>query len=417
MAKFIERQVEIGTEYHCAPCDVLLTPENNSAEHLIPNGIGGQKKIRNVLCVDRNSRTGMEWDADVTRQLNSLNLILAVKRDRGSVQAQDFTTASGKTMRIHADGHLTYAPEAPVMTQTDNGKQVHMRVGTMEQAKTFLQGQKRKYPQLDVEAILPNLKIERTYGYEPLLMEQSTGGPMAGRSYVKSALVLAVASGARSADCKEARGYLFSSEGPPCFDFYYKRDVVTNRPADKIFHCLAVKGDPLTRQLIGYVEIFRTWRMMVCLSSEYEGAAFENSYAVDPTTGHELDLTYDLNFTREELHDACYSLANYYDEMLQAHRAMMAIGYPASLERERERVMQRAFVTAMESVGVSPGEVLPEERREEFVNILIREIIPCLEHQISLANASRRRAMPALTADEKISELAEANGGRSGEGA
>lgn len=79
--------------------------------------------------------------------------------------------------------------------------------------------------------------------------------------------------------------------------------------------------------------------------------------------------------------------------------------------------MQRAFVTAMESVGVSPGEILPEERREEFVNILIREIIPCLEHQISLANASRRRAMPALTADEKISELAEANGGRSGEGA
>lgn len=121
MAMFFERQTEAGTEHFCALCDVLLTSENNSAEHLIPNGIGGQKRVRNVLCKDCNSLTGMQWDADVTKQLNSLNLIFAIKRDRGSVRAQDFQTTSGETMRVHSEGHLTHAPKLSGLGGTRTG--------------------------------------------------------------------------------------------------------------------------------------------------------------------------------------------------------------------------------------------------------------------------------------------------------
>src|ERR1700733_315962 len=94
-------------QFHCALCNVVLTPENNSREHLLPNGIGGQKTVRNVLCKPCNDRTGAEWDAVVSKQLNPLNLLFAIKRDRGSVQAEDYTTVSGQKVRKHPEGHLT----------------------------------------------------------------------------------------------------------------------------------------------------------------------------------------------------------------------------------------------------------------------------------------------------------------------
>lgn len=84
MSVIAEHETKSPTEFHCALCDVLLTPESNSREHLLPNGIGGQKTVRNVFCKACNNRTGSAWDADLTKQFNPLNLLFAIKRDRGT---------------------------------------------------------------------------------------------------------------------------------------------------------------------------------------------------------------------------------------------------------------------------------------------------------------------------------------------
>jgi hypothetical protein len=386
MTVIAEDETKSLTEFHCALCDVLLTPENNSREHLLPNGIGGQKTVKNVFCKACNSRTGSAWDADLTKQLNLFNLLFAIKRDRGNVQAQDFTTVSGQQVRVHPEGHLSFPPQEPVRTQTEKGFCVQARVGTRREAKTFLSGMKRHNPELDIEEQMRNLKVERTYLNDPIFTQLSVGGLTAGRSFVKSAYALAVASGVPPKICIEARAYLLAEDGVRCFEYFYKRDLVTNRSQERVFHCVAVQGDPTTGQLIGYVELYSAWRMVICLSSQYTGDAFESSYAVDPSTGEEVGLSFDLKFSREELCTAINSQTDYKDELQKALNAMMAVGYPASLARERERALHRAFTAAMERLGVSPGGRLLPEQVPEFSHIMAEEMMPCILHQMSIAH-------------------------------
>ena len=52
--------------HYCALCGVLITEENNSKEHIIPNAIGGKKKISNFICEECNNRSGNEWESDLT---------------------------------------------------------------------------------------------------------------------------------------------------------------------------------------------------------------------------------------------------------------------------------------------------------------------------------------------------------------
>jgi hypothetical protein len=379
--------------FHCALCDQLLTPANNSREHLLPNGIGGQKSVRNVLCKPCNERTGTEWDAVVSKQLNFLNLLFGIKRDRGEGQAEDLKTVSGQTIRKHPDGHLTFPRQEPTRIQTEQGLRIETRVATEQEAKTFLLGLKRRYPHLDVEEKMRDIRVEHTYLAEPIFTKMQPGGAEAGRSFVKSAFTLAVSSGVKPETCAEARAYLLSADGKRCFDYFYKRKLITNRPTDRVFHCVAVSGDPTTGQLIGYVELYSTWRMVMCLSSQYTGESFQSSYAVNPVTGEEIQLSFDLNFSREELRAACNGEDDYSGELGRAFNAMMEIGYPASLQRERERVMQRAVASAMNQLGVLPDASLSPEQLLEFTRIVNEEIAPCLVHQAPiLQSRSRRRA-------------------------
>jgi hypothetical protein len=124
--------------------------------------------------------------------------------------------------------------------------------------------------------------------------------------------------------------------------------------------------------------------MVICLSSQYEGEAFQNSYAVNPTTGEEIKLSFDLNLSRDELRAACNSKDDYSPQLLKACNAMMAIGYPASLERERVHVFQRAVATAMDQLGVGADDSLSSEQLAEFRRIVTKEITPCLLHQMPM---------------------------------
>ena len=46
------------SEFKCALCLTQITEENNTNEHIIPNSIGGRKKIRNFICNECNNKTG-----------------------------------------------------------------------------------------------------------------------------------------------------------------------------------------------------------------------------------------------------------------------------------------------------------------------------------------------------------------------
>ncbi|MFC0569973.1 HNH endonuclease [Gluconobacter japonicus] len=54
---------------NCIICNHSLTSQNDSAEHIIPNAIGGFRKVWGFLCNRCNNTTGHDWDAAWLRRI------------------------------------------------------------------------------------------------------------------------------------------------------------------------------------------------------------------------------------------------------------------------------------------------------------------------------------------------------------
>lgn len=219
---------------------------------------------------------------------------------------------------------------------------IRIQATTRAEAEKTLKGLKRTYPKLDVEAALASIDESDTYLPEPVMSECNFGGELSGRSVVKTALTLAVSAGVGAQICNVALAYLRDDNGDRSFGYYYRRDLVTNRPAGRVFHCAAVKGDPATGKLIGYVELFSIYRMVIGLSDRYTGPAIAASYAIDPTVGQELNLSIDLTFTDQQLRFALANEDEQFPRLFEAVDTVMGIARRLSFEREQRRVAGKA---------------------------------------------------------------------------
>lgn len=366
----------------CALCDVELGPENDSAEHLISNSIGGKRKVKGVYCVECNSSAGTLWDAEAASQLQFLTLHLGIVRDRGTAPSGTFATASGKPLQLHNDGTLSFPPAKPQVTEEGSGVRIQARVRTRAEAKKALRGLKRRYPKLDVDAAINNIVEETAYLSEPVVAVSAFGGPKAGRSVVKSALTLAVSAGVEARSCNLALAYLKNEDAAPCFGFYARRELVTNRPQGKAFHCVAIEGDPATGRLIGYAEIFSVYRMVVGLSDCYTGRPVKAAYSIDPISGEQLELEVDLTFTEDELRFALGNEDDATPAQLKAMDEVMAIAQGRSFEREQARVARQAYRTTLSKLGLKPGQDMTPEIALAMSREITTQMMPFLLHRI-----------------------------------
>jgi len=164
--------------------------------------------------------------------------------------------------------------------------------------------------------------------------------------------------------CEVARKYLKESDGPACWWFYYDGDPIPDRPTDSLFHCVAIRGNPATRQLLGYLELFGAYRMLILLSSKYDGTDLFSSYAVEPTTGKELTIAPKLDFPAAEVVAVCSGDRYRHDVMVAAIDKMMAIAYPKRVKRERDAVLMDAIRTAVPQLGLQHGEAIGPDKLE-----------------------------------------------------
>jgi len=70
----------------CYVCEVEITSENETEEHILLNAIGGKLKSKKLICKSCNSEFGSEIDDTLARQLNPIANLLDIKRDRGNPQ-------------------------------------------------------------------------------------------------------------------------------------------------------------------------------------------------------------------------------------------------------------------------------------------------------------------------------------------
>ena len=248
----------------CVLCGKVVTPDNSPAEHIIPNAIGGRRRVFGFICRACNSTTGSKWDAELARQLNPLSLLLGITRQSGDVPSQTFQTYSGGSVRVNADG--TRTPTKPKIQVSSQGTKtrLHIEAATRRQFRQILEGLGRQYPQLrglDIDDLTSTAEDSSYYASDPVEIIGAFGGAQSGRSLVKSALALVFDAGVNPIQCDLALDYLLNESAEACFGYYYDsdKDLVANRPLKLPIHCVYIKGDSKAATLVGYIEFYSLW--------------------------------------------------------------------------------------------------------------------------------------------------------------
>jgi len=368
----------------CVLCDDPITPENDSKEHIIPNAIGGRKKVTGFICKGCNNTTGDQWEAELAKQLNPLSLLLSIKRERKNPHSQVFSTTGDEQYKLNHDGSMELPRPLYQTTAIEKGVNVKIQARTIKEAKQLLNKVKKDYPQINLEQFTDQLETQSTYCSDMLEINGSIEGHDVGRSIVKSVLSLVVDSRVQHDVCEHANTYL-RGENKACWGYYYcENDLVINRPEGVPLHCVYVSAQPETKQILGYVELFGIYRMVICLSSSYEGREFKNTYAINPISGKQLNLNFkDLKLSVDEI-DLSFNYKTYDQEVLKgAINSIMMTVQKNSFENEKEKVIRKAVKYALENCGAKEGETLTEEHTKILSGLFWEKFEPFILHHLT----------------------------------
>ncbi|KRU22296.1 HNH endonuclease [Psychrobacter pocilloporae] len=360
------------TSSKCALCDVEITKDNNTKEHIIPNAIGGRKKVENFICEDCNKKSGRTWDIALINQLEPFSLLFDIKRERGEVKPNKFTTTKGEKITLRANGTMTLGSQSFRQTPIESGG-THFsgKAQTMSQAKDMLKSMKKKHPDLDIDSISGSLKENSIYCEDEIVFDISFGGHEAGRSLVKSAVAWAFESGISLEDCDEAIYYLKNPNAEKCFGYFYKSDLVKNRTKGVPIHCISVKGCSKKKQLIAYIEYFGTYRIIIRLGSNYQGKDTISTYGINPMTGQTIDLKVDINLSDDEIIETYNYQSIFEDKIEEALFEVISTAQQLSWKKEADRVADISVNEAFKQCGVKEGEALTDENKRKFVDSIL----------------------------------------------
>jgi hypothetical protein len=294
-----------------------------------------------------------------------------ISRQSGVTPSQVFSTASGSKIRLTATGIERHAP----IVQFEPGegrRRVSIKARDVPDARRLLNQLKRKFPGLDVASALSSAQVMSAAFNDPINMQVALGGPDAGRAIVKSALALAVASGVNQSICLDAKRYLSTGE-EACFGYLGDIDVIKERPPNPVFHCVAVQSTQ-SGLLLGYLELYTVFRMLICLSSEYQGEPVRAVYALDPNAAAEIKLEVDLHFSSTEV-DEVYNYKRYSADAMVAALSKII---PEALRLARKREIERAVRTAWSALNLQQGEVLQQHHIEQLCSLITMELMPLL---------------------------------------
>ncbi len=284
----------------CYVCESQITGENYSREHVIANAIGGRLRSDKLLCHSCNCEFGERIDAELCRQLHPLSHLLDVSRQRGETPPLRFELLdTGETVLVETDGVGHRA--RPHVEVTEEGEEVFLNIQarSREEARKLLNGLKRRYPQLDVEAAL-TAAVEESHRPDSLARVRiSFGGAEVARAVCKSAVNLYMLRGGS----REIIQHLIPFIRGMADESYvgYADAALENRtPDDLICHRVTIFGDGAAGLLYAEVEYFSCLRLIVLLCDRYEGPRCFASYCIDCISGTEVELTASDPLARDE---------------------------------------------------------------------------------------------------------------------
>lgn len=346
--------------------------------------------MRGFLHRDCNHRAGHTWDAALEKQLRPLALYFGVKRQSGRTLRMAVTTSAGEALLMNTSGQLEMARPEIQRTPIAGGEKIRVKAGSIAQARDVLEGVKRKYPKVNVDAVLAGADIRRSYAKGLVRLDLNFGGQLSGRSLVKSALALAHEAGLPVAQSSDALAYLREADAEPCFGYYYIDDLVDRRPLATPLHCVAIDANPETGLIFGYVEYFGIHRVVALLGRDYHGDRIRSVYAIDPRTSEALDVAVRLDFNHADV-PAIYEYER--DDAERREEAFRAVFGPVLASQhaaERDRVVRDSLKFAWDNCGGIQDQPLTAEHLARLIELFADRATPWWKHATGLDDAAAR---------------------------
>lgn len=372
---------------NCSICTLQFDDQKiiNSKEHIIPQAIGGRKKVKNFTCTECNRKTGDMWDVVLAKELNPLSLFFKIKKERSDVPSETLTTVTGEKYVVSEEGKITLTK--PLYREEhipeENKTLIHIQARNEKEAKEQIRRAKKNHPQLDIDPLMDQVKMSYSYCDEYFNISIGSFDEPCTKSIVKTAMAMAVDNNISFNNCEYAKKYLLEDPEQYCFGYFYDTDLIVNRPIGVPLHCIFLKGDPDIGVLWAYVEYFGIHRGLICLSEAYQGTHIESYYAINPKTAQQItDLNISLDISKASLMKAILDNSRPLKAIEKILSELIPPQQQQDSEREMNRVLSNSVKLAFENCGANEGEILEEHHIENVVDTLLEEMAPWIMNNI-----------------------------------
>lgn len=287
----------------CYVSNDILTADNSSIEHIIPNAFGGKLKSKYLLTKEVNNRFGETIDKALTKSINLATLI-GIKRDRGAPPKLLAKDISGKKHLVYSKDKIKMKYQ-PLELQESIDGQPSIEV-PISQEEHLVKKLKKDNPSMTDEEVRNRIS-EFTYNNGnpyPIYFQnhnQILNEIDAYRGVAKIATNFYFYKVGKSTYCNNVLDFVNSNTNRPgIVRYHYPTSDRIALGDNEISHILHLVGDYTERILYCYIELFNTHNFIVELSTEYDGPNLEESYVYCLKEDKESIKNINIRFTRQE---------------------------------------------------------------------------------------------------------------------
>lgn len=371
----------------CYVCQVDITPENETEEHIILNACGGRLKSKDLLCKTHNSNFGDTFDVELAKQTNDIANLLLIKRHRGEPQP-----IKGKLESTGEDYYLQYGGKPimtkPVINEEVDGQKIQLSITARDEKemRTILEGLKRKrYPELDVEKSMETANYRNEYFDEPIHFQSTIGGKEVFKSITKSTINYFILKGGDRKYIVDLLPYLQGTTELEIVWMHFPDEIIYTPTENEVSHIIRIVANPAEKILYAYIELFNIHNFIVKLSDNYDGVAMDETYAFDLIEIKELVRTIPLNYTRGQLLELFTNKdGKPFEKVQRRFERVLSIAMKRQSSNHNQELISRAINN---SLGKHPeGVPITKEMIDELVRETMKEITPMILHQFKRRN-------------------------------
>ncbi|MBB3185920.1 HNH endonuclease [Microbacter margulisiae] len=370
----------------CYKCEVELTSDNESEEHIILNACGGRLKPKNLLCKTCNSGFGDSCDKILADSTNDLSNLLLIKRHRGEPQS-----IKGKLTSTGEDYYIQYGGDPmmskPIISEVVDGEKVELSITARNEKeyKQILKGLKRKYPQLNIEEAIKTAEYKKEYLDDTIHFQSTIGGKEVFRSITKSAINYFIYKGGDRKYIVHLFDYLDEKEDLDIVWMHYPENTIYAPVESEVSHVIRVIGNPNEKILFAYIELFNVHNFIIKLNENYDGVPMDETYTFDLIEIKEIIRVIPLNYTRGQLLDLFENKDDKpFLKVQKRFERVVGLAMKRQSSNHNQELISRAINN---SLGKYPeGTIITKEMIDELVKDTMKEITPMILHQLKRKN-------------------------------